>query len=55
MMLVTWKKINLGIDSKYIGKIDFAVSKSEPDRLFVMVEASDGKGGFINLKIEESI
>ena len=42
---VTWKKINLGIDSKYIGKIDFAVSKSEPDRLFVMVEASDGKGG----------
>ena len=42
---ITWKKINLGIDSKYIGKIDFAVSKSEPDRLFVMVEASDGKGG----------
>ena len=42
---VTWKKINLGIDSKYIGKIDFAVSKSEPDRLFVMVEASGGKGG----------
>ena len=42
---VTWKKINLGIDTKYIGKIDFAVSKSEPDRLFVMVEASDGKGG----------
>ena len=42
---VTWKKINLGIDSKYIGKIDFAVSKSDPDRLFVMVEASGGKGG----------
>ncbi len=42
---VTWKKINLGIDTKYIGKIDFAVSKSEPDRLFVMVEASGGKGG----------
>ena len=41
----TWEKINLGIDSKYIGKIDFAVSKSNPDRLFVMVEASGGKGG----------
>ena len=41
----TWKKINLGIDSKYIGKIDFAVSKSKPERLFVMVEASEGKGG----------
>ena len=41
----TWKKIDLGIDSKYIGKIDFAVSKSNPDRLFVMVEASENKGG----------
>ena len=40
-----WNKIDLGIDSKYIGKIDFAVSKSAPDRLFVMVEASEGKGG----------
>ena len=40
-----WKKIDLGIESKYIGKIDFAVSKSSPDRLFVMVEASEGKGG----------
>ena len=40
-----WNKIDLGIESKYIGKIDFAVSKSSPDRLFVMVEASEGKGG----------
>lgn len=40
-----WDKIDLGIESKYIGKIDFAVSKSAPDRLFVMVEASGGKGG----------
>ena len=40
-----WNKIDLGIASRYIGKIDFAVSKSAPDRLFVMVEASDGKGG----------
>ena len=39
-----WNKIDLGIESKYIGKIDFAVSKSAPDRLFVMVEASEGKG-----------
>ena len=41
----TWNKIDLGFDSKYIGKIDFAVSKSNPDRLFVMVEASEDKGG----------
>ena len=41
----TWNKIDLGFKSKYIGKIDFAVSKSNPDRLFVMVEASEGKGG----------
>ena len=41
----TWNKIDLGFDSKYIGKIDFAVSKSNPDRLFVMVEASADKGG----------
>ena len=41
----TWNKINLGFESKYIGKIDFAVSKSNPDRLFVMVEASEDKGG----------
>ena len=41
----TWNKIDLGFESKYIGKIDFAVSKSNPDRLFVMVEASEGKGG----------
>ena len=40
-----WNKIDLGFESKYIGKIDFAVSKSNPDRLFVMVEASEGKGG----------
>ena len=41
----TWNRIDLGFESKYIGKIDFAVSKSNPDRLFVMVEASEGKGG----------
>ena len=41
----TWNKINLGFESKYIGKIDFAVSKSNPDRLYVMVEASEDKGG----------
>ena len=41
----TWNKIDLGFESKYIGKIDFAVSKSNPDRLFVMVEASEDKGG----------
>ena len=41
----TWNKIDLGIDAQYIGKIDFAVSKSNPNRLFVMIEASEGKGG----------
>ena len=41
----TWNKIDLGINAKYVGKIDFAVSKSNPNRLFIMVEASEGKGG----------
>ena len=41
----TWKKIDLGIDAQYIGKIDFAVSKSKPNRLFMMIEASEDKGG----------
>ena len=41
----TWKKIDMGFESKYIGKIDFAVSESNPDRLYIMVEASEDKGG----------
>ncbi len=41
----TWNKIDLGIDAQYIGKIDFAVSKSKPNRLFMMIEASEDKGG----------
>ena len=41
----TWEKINVGIEAEYVGKIDIAVSRSNPDRLFLMVEASDGKGG----------
>jgi len=41
----SWEKIDIGIEAKYIGKIDIAVSPSNPDRLFLMVEASDGKGG----------
>ena len=41
----SWDMIDIGIEAKYIGKIDIAVSSSNPDRLFLMVEASHGKGG----------
>lgn len=41
----SWDMIDIGVEAKYIGKIDIAVSSSNPDRLFLMVEASDGKGG----------
>ena len=41
----SWDIIDIGIEANYIGKIDIAVSPSNPDRLFLMVEASDGMGG----------
>ena len=41
----TWMKLSDGLPNGYIGKIDLAVSKEDPNKLYAMIEASDGKGG----------
>ena len=41
----TWMKLSDGLPKGYIGKIDLAVSKEDPNKLYAMIEASDGKGG----------
>lgn len=42
----TWNKIMNGLPSVYIGRIGMAMSPVNPDYLFAIVEAQDGKGGF---------
>ena len=37
-----WKK---GLPNNYIGKIDFAVSADDPNRVYANIEASDDQGG----------
>ncbi len=41
----TWIKLKKGLPEGNIGKIDLAVSKSDPDRLYVLLEADNNKGG----------
>jgi len=41
----TWTKLSDGLPKGYIGKIDLAISKEDPNKLYAMIEASDGKGG----------
>lgn len=41
----TWTKKEKGLPTGIIGKIDFAVSKADPKRLYALVEAIDGEGG----------
>lgn len=41
----TWKKKTTGLPSGLIGKIDFAVSPADPNRVYALVEAPVGKGG----------
>jgi len=42
----TWNKIMNGLPSVDIGRIGMAMSPVNPDYLFAIVEAQDGKGGF---------
>jgi photosystem II stability/assembly factor-like uncharacterized protein len=42
----TWKKINSGLPGVDKGRIGIAVSPVNPDYVFAIVEASQGKGGF---------
>ncbi len=39
-----WKKLENGLPQGVIGKIDLAVSKADPDRLYALVEALEGEG-----------
>lgn len=41
----TWKKITAGLPQGLIGKIDFAVSSADPNRLWALIEAPKGEGG----------
>lgn len=41
----TWTKLTKGLPTSLIGKIDFAVSPANPDRVYANIEASDGQGG----------
>jgi len=42
----TWKKMENGLPKGLIGKIDLAVSKADPNRLYALVEAPGDEGGF---------
>lgn len=42
----TWRKITEGIPGGEIGRIGLAISPVNPDYVYAVVEAEDGKGGF---------
>jgi len=41
-----WRKINRGLPGSTLGRIGIAISPVDPDRLYAVVEAAEGKGGF---------
>lgn len=41
----TWTKLEQGLPTEIVGKIDLAVSPANPSLLYALVEAPDGKGG----------
>ncbi|MET1260240.1 glycosyl hydrolase [Flagellimonas sp. DF-77] len=42
----TWKKINKGLPKTTLGRIGLAISPADPEYLYAIVEAAQGKGGF---------
>lgn len=42
----TWEKANNGLPSVDLGRIGFAISPANPEVIYAMVEAADGKSGF---------
>ncbi|MCB0733155.1 MAG: glycosyl hydrolase [Bacteroidetes bacterium] len=42
----TWNKINKGLPGVDMGRIGLAIAPSNPDIVYAIVEAADGKGGF---------
>ena len=43
---VTWKEINKGLPKGKMGRIGIAVSPVDPNYVYAIIEARDGKGGF---------
>ena len=41
-----WGKINAGLPSTEIGRIGLCISPADPDYIYAIVEAAEGKGGF---------
>ena len=42
----TWDEIKKGLPSAELGRIGLAVTSAAPDRVYAIVEAAEGKGGF---------
>ncbi|MBE2209337.1 MAG: glycosyl hydrolase [Saprospiraceae bacterium] len=42
----TWEKINTGLPTVDIGRIGLAMAPSDPEVIYAIVEAAQGKGGF---------
>jgi photosystem II stability/assembly factor-like uncharacterized protein len=42
----TWEKINKGLPSVDLGRIGLAIAPSDPETVYAIVEAAQGKGGF---------
>ncbi len=42
----TWQKINKGLPKVDLGRIGIAVAPSQPDTVYAIVEAAEGKSGF---------
>jgi photosystem II stability/assembly factor-like uncharacterized protein len=41
-----WNKINKGLPSVDLGRIGLAISPADPEKIYAIVEAAQGKGGF---------
>lgn len=42
----TWRAVKVGLPSVDLGRIGLALAPSQPDTVYAIVEAADGKGGF---------
>ena len=42
----TWTKLDKGLPTTEIGRIGLAISPANPEKIYAIVEAADGKGGF---------
>jgi len=42
----TWTKITKGLPGEDLGRIGLAISQADPEKIYAIVEAANGKGGF---------